>query len=413
MSEKTGELRWIQLTFMDVFGSINAMMIPASRLDEAFDHGVVFDGSALEGQARHFETNMRLWPDRETLQNLGDGFGRTVCDVRTPSGEVWPGDPRTALELVVDRAEPLSGELTYSTELEFYLVDADGEPIDQGGYFDGIAGPGPDVVTLAGDLLRARGIEVLSCHHEAGPGQYELDLSRLAPLAQADAIVLAKQTLRDASRRSGLRVTFMPLPFADCSGSGLHLHQRAPELLKADGQLTAGGHGFVAGQLAHAAGLCALAAPTVNSYRRLHAGPEAPSAATWSHASRGALVRVTTDLEREASIEFRGADPAANPYLLIAGLIACGIEGTDAELDPGPPTNESIGGFDPTTTTQRLVMLPRSLDEALDALQADDVLVDTFDSMLLSRLIDGRRVEAEGFRATVSAWERDRYSNEL
>jgi glutamine synthetase len=412
VSHQTGELRWIQLTFVDVFGSINSMMLPASRLDDSFEHGVVFDGSALEGQARHFEANMRLWPDRETLRDLGNGFGRTVCDVRTPAGELWPGDPRTALQLVVGRAEPL-GELTYSTELEFYLLDADGQPVDQAGYFDGVTGPGPDVVTLAGDLLRARGIEVVSCHHEAGPGQYELDLAPLSPLAQADAIVLAKQTLRDASYRSRLRVTFMPLPFAECPGSGLHLHQRAPELLKADGHLTATGYGFVAGQLAHAAGLCALAAPTINSYRRLHAGPEAPSAATWSHASRGALVRVTTDLGREASIEFRGADPAANPYLLIAGLIACGIEGTDAGLDPGPPTDESIGGFDPTTTTQRLALLPRSLDEALDALQADDVVVDTFDSMLLSRLIDGRRVEAEDFRATVSAWERDRYSNEL
>jgi glutamine synthetase len=405
------DLRWIQLTFVDVFGTINSMMLPASRLDEAFDRGVVFDGSALEGQARHFESNMRLWPDRSTLRDFGNGMGRAVCDVRTPAGAAWPGDPRTALKLVVEQTDAL--DLTFASELEFYFLNADGEPIDQAGYFDDVTGAGPDLVTLAGDLISARGVEVLSCHHEAGPGQYELDLAPLHPLAQADAIVLAKETVRDVSHRAQLRVTFMPLPFGERPGSGLHLHQRAPQLLHTDGQLTAAGEGFVAGQLAHAAGLCALGAPTVNSYRRLHAGPEAPSAATWSHASRGALVRVTTDLGPEAAIEFRGGDPSANPYLLIAGLIACGVAGAEAELDPGPPTDESIGGYDPTTTTQRLVMLPRSLDEALDALQADDALTDAFDSMLLSRLIDGRRVEAEDFRATVSEWERDRYSNEL
>ena len=221
------ELRWIQLTFVDVFGTINSMMLPASRLEDAFDKGVVFDGSALEGQARHFESNMRLWPDRETLRDLGNGFGRAVCDVRTPAGAAWPGDPRTALHLVVDHAESLGRELTISTELEFYLLDENGEPIDQAGYFDGVTGAGPDVVTFAGDLLRARGVEVSSAHHEAGPGQYELDLAPLPPLAQADAIMLAKETLRHAAYRSHVRVTFMPLPFAERPGSGLHLHQRA------------------------------------------------------------------------------------------------------------------------------------------------------------------------------------------
>ena len=160
----------------------------------------------------------------------------------------------------------------------------------------------------------------------------------------------------------------------------------------------------MAGQLAHAAALCALAAPTVNSYRRLHAGPEAPGAALWGHVSRAALVRVTANLGKEASIEFRGADPSANAYLLIAGLIAAGAAGIDAQLEPGPPSDESIGGFDAYVDTQRFVSLPRSLDEALDALQADDVLVDAFDSLLLTRLVDGRRVESEQFRATVSAW---------
>jgi glutamine synthetase len=407
------DLRWVKLSFVDVFGTINSLMLPASRLDEAAKTGVVFDGSSLEGRARHFESNMRLWPDLATLRDLGDGIGRVVCNVRSPAGSRWSGDPRTALELVVEQADPLADALTFAAEVEFYILDADGEVVDHAGYFDGATGKGADLLTAAADMLSERGVDIVSGHHEAGPGQYELDLAPLPALAQADAIVLTKETLREASRRLGLTVTFMPLPISDQPGSGMHLHQRAPDLLALDGRLTPEGRAFVAGQLAHAAGLCALAAPTVNSYRRLHAGPEAPSAAIWSHASRAALVRVTSDLEREASIEYRGADPTANPYLLLAGLIATGASGIDIALDPGPPVDESVGGFDPTAATQRFVALPRSLDEALDALQADDALVDAFDSLLLSRLVDGRRVEAEDFRATVSAWELERYTDEL
>ncbi len=406
------ELRWIQLSFVDVFGTINSMMLPGSRFDDALRHGVVFDGSSLEGRARHFESNMRLWPDNSTLREIGSGVGRVACNVRTPDAEPWPGDPRTALELILESVGMFGESLMMSTELEFYVLDADGDPVDHGGYFDRVSGLGSEVLRAAGDELDARGIEVLSGHHEAGPGQYELDLGPTPPLMQADAIVLAKETVRETARRLGARASFMPLPFAGHPGSGLHIDQRSPHLFEADGALTNEGRSFVAGQLAHAPALCALAAPTVNSYRRLHAGPEAPSAALWGHVSRAALVRVTSNLGKEAAIEFRGADPSANAYLLIAGLIAAGAAGIDAELELGSPSDESVGGFDAYADTQRFVSLPRSLDEALDALQADDVLVDVFDSLLLTRLIDGRRVEAEQFRATVSAWERERYADE-
>ncbi|HEY1739404.1 MAG TPA: glutamine synthetase family protein, partial [Acidimicrobiia bacterium] len=340
------------------------------------------------------------------------GVGRVACNVRTPDAEPWPGDPRTALELILDAVGSLGASLTMSTELEFYVLDTDGRPVDHGGYFDRVSGVGSEVLRAAGDELDARGIEVLSGHHEAGPGQYEIDLGPMPPLRQADAIVFAKETVRETARSIGARASFMPLPFAGDPGSGMHVHQRSPELLTGEGGFTAEGRHYVAGQLAHATALCALAAPTVNSYRRLHAGPEAPGAALWGHVSRAALVRVTANLGNEASLEFRGADPSANAYLLIAGLIAAGAAGVDAELEPGPPSDESIGGFDAYVDTQRFVSLPRSLDEALDALQSDDVLVDAFDSLLLTRLIDGRRVESEQFRATVSAWERDRYADE-
>ncbi len=263
-------------------------------------------------------------------------------------------------------------------------------------------------------------MEVIGIHLESGPGQYELDLASLAPLALADGLVLTKQVLREEASRAGLRVTFMARPFVNEAGSGLHLHQFRDHRSATDGGLfdkrgvlTAAGRGFVAGQLAHAPGLTALAAPNINSYKRLHSGPEAPGDVIWGHLNRSALVRVGSFGEEGMAIEFRLADPAANPYLLVAGLLAAAAHGLEAGLDPGAPYEEDIGGFDPTTASAMQVhTLPRDLDSALDALLADDVLVDAFDSRLLSRLVDGRRVEAEDFRAQVTPWEVEHYLDE-
>ena len=182
-------------------------------------------------------------------------------------------------------------------------------------------------------------------------------------------------------------------------------------LLDEGGSLTDDGRSFTAGQLAHASGLCALAAPTVNSYRRLHAGPEAPSAAIWSTANRAALIRVSTTTGADASIEYRGADPMANPYLLLAGLLAPARPASTEEAELGHPQDEAAGSFDPAMAS-RFEPLPRNLDEALDALVADDVLTDAFDPGLIGNLVTGRRAELEQFRTHVTSWERDRYLDE-
>jgi glutamine synthetase len=230
-------------------------------------------------------------------------------------------------------------------------------------------------------------------------------------LQLADALVLSKQVLREEATAAGLQCTFMPRPFTDLPGSGLHLHQRVVgRLFDANGRLDDDGRAFVAGLLSHGRGLSALAAPTVNSYKRLHAGPEAPGAVMWAHSNRAALVRVGSARSAEdAAVEFRAADPSANAYLLIAGMLAAAAHGLEAELPLPPPFEEDPIGFDPAAPSVVLDPLPTHLDEALDALLGDDVLVDAFDSRLLARLVDGRRAEAAAYRAQVTDWERGRY----
>jgi glutamine synthetase len=407
-----GGISWVRLTFVDVFGTSHSMQLPAERFAEAAEHGEPFDGSSLEGRARLIETDMRLRPDPATLVRLGGGLARAVCAVLTSDGTPWPGDPRTALGMVVEDTGDLGAGYTVSAELEFYLLDASGDPVDAAGYFDEAEGVGIVVVRQAADCLAAAGIAVDSLHHEAGPGQYEVDLAPLSPVALADALVLTKHLVREAAADAGLLATFMPRPLAGEAGSGLHLHQRigAP-LLAEDGTLDDIGRFFLAGQLAHARGLSALAAPTINSYKRLHSGPEAPSAVVWAHVNRGALVRLSPSAaEGGASIEYRAADPSANPYLLLAGLLAAGADGLESALELPPAFEEEIGSFDPAAIdSARAEPLPRDLDEAIGALLADDVLVDAFDQQMLSRLVDGRRAESSAYRAQVTPWELERY----
>jgi glutamine synthetase len=453
----TDGLRWIRLVFVDVFGAAHAVVLPAGRFANAVEKGAPFDGSALEGRARHFEEDMLLQPDPATLLDLGDGQGRAVCTVVGPDGLPWLGDPRTALVSVLSSVDQLASTYRAAAELEFYLLRPDGTPIDRGGYFGELEGPGISVTRAAAERLGTLGVEVISTHLESGPGQYELDLASLAPLALADALVLTKQVLREEATRAGLQVTFMARPFANQPGSGLHLHQHrevaaggagpsggagsgpgaagsGPGAARSGpgaagtsgaagsgdggffderGRLTAPGQGFLAGLLAHAPGLTALAAPNVNSYKRLHSGPEAPHDIIWGHLNRSALVRVGSSVEQRPAIEFRLADPAANPYLLVAGLLAAGAHGLSEGLDPGAPYEEDIGGFDPVSAaTIQVRPLPRDLDGALDALLADDTLVDAFDSRLLSRLVDGRHREAEEYRSQVTPWEVEHYLDE-
>ncbi len=407
-------ISWVRLSFVDVFGVGHSMQIPAHRFASAAEHGEPFDGSSLEGRARLIETDMRLLPDPDTLICLEDGVARVVCVVLGTDGEPWPGDPRTTLAMIADDLGELGTDYTVSPELEFYLFDEDADPVDTGGYFDETESLGMAAVRRAADRLTSFGVRVDSAHHEAGPGQYEIDIAPLPALEAADTLVLTKQIVRDEAARAGLEATFMARPLAGQPGSGLHLHQRVGSLLvNADGSLSEEGGRFLAGQLEHARAISAFAAPSVNSYKRLHSGPEAPGAIVWAHVNRGALIKLAPNMNEGASIEFRGADPSANPYLLFASLLVSAAHGLGAGTELPPAFEEEMGTFDPAAVdSTRSELLPRDLEEALDSLLADDVMVDAFDGALLTRLVDGGRADIEAYSAQVTPWELERYFDE-
>lgn len=406
-------LTWVRLTFVDVFGAGHSLQIPARHFGDAVSRGFPFDGSALEGRARLAEKDMRLRPDPATLHRVDALVARAVCNVTTSDGQPWLGDPRTALQRIVEDLGELAEDYTAGAEIEFYVLDGT-KPVDQAGYFNDADSVGIGLLREAADRLEDFGVVIDGCHLEAGPGQYELDLAPHSPVALADALVLTRRVIRSVTAAAGLRATFMPRPLAGEAGSGMHLQQRVTgRLFNPDGTLDEDGRAFVAGQLYHARGLTALAAPTVNSYKRLASGPEAPSAAVWAHVNRGALVRLSTYRGNEASIEFRASDPLANPYLLLAGLLASGAHGLEKQLELQPPMEEDLEGFDPAgTDSVRIEMLPGTLGEALDALLADDLLVDTFQDQLLSLLVDGRRAEVVAYETQITGWELDRYLDE-
>lgn len=400
-SEPSGSGPWLRLVLTDVLGSVHAVEVPAARAQRALHTGIPVDGSVLEGPARQLEADMLLRGDFATRLAWEPEVDRVAAVVTWPDGAPFAGDPRTSLTGALaarpeDLARPLVG-----AELEFYLVDAAGRPADAAGYLQ----DDPEtlrVVRSAATRLSTAGVEVSAVHGEAGPGQYEVDLAPTTPLRLADALVFTREVLSVQARQAGLRALFGPRPLPDAPGSGLHLHLLEPRWVGERGTLRDEGRTAVAGLLAHAGGLCALAAPIAASYARLHAGPEAPSFATWAHTNRGALVRVSSFGAPEVSIEFRGADPIANPYLLLVGVLAAVDDGIESASELPPADEEGALGYDPAppghSSPRRL---PRGLDEALDALEADDVLSDALGPEVLGVLLPARRAEAAQARANL------------
>jgi glutamine synthetase len=426
-------IEFINLQFTDIVGIVKSVVIPISELDTALDNGVWFDGSSVEGFARIAESDMYLVPDLDTFAVIpwerdGSPTARLICDVYTPAGEPFEGDPRYILKKVTQHIEERGWVYNVGPEPEFFLFKRDGDghivsrPHDRGSYFDLSTDRGVGVRKEMTKALAAFGIRVEASHHEVAPGQQEIDFRYTDVLRAADNVVTFKSTLREVARQHGLHATFMPKPVAGINGSGMHVHQsmvRADtgENLFASAEDELGlsplARQFVAGQLAHARGICALLAPLVNSYKRLVPGYEAPVYISWGQTNRSALIRVPQpQLHRPEStrVELRCPDPSCNPYLAFAVMLRAGLEGVERGLEPPAISNEDLYHLDEQGREARgLETLPGSLGEALEELKASALVRETLGEHIYDRFVEAKSIEWQEYCVQVSDWELERY----
>jgi glutamine synthetase len=424
-------IRFLDLRFVDVLGTVKSITIPVQRLPQVLRNGEWFDGSSVEGFARVFESDMFLRPDLETL-TVGEAAGITsaqvICDLLTPDGERFAGDPRGVLARALADAAALGYDYGTAVELEFFLLNGDATDgvrpgrHDHASYFDHPVDTGSEVRQEIVDALDRLGIGVEASHHEVAAGQYELDLALSHALRTADQIVTLKHAVKAVAQRRGLLATFMPKPIFGAAGSGMHTHQVLTHLNKETNafydradqyQLSTVAKHFIAGQLAHARALCALAAPLVNSYKRFVPGFEAPVAVSWAQMNRSALIRVPRAGSGDRAairVEFRAPDPSCNPYLAFAAMLHAGLSGIRQKLPLPPPVEENLYAFDPESLARhQLGLLPTSLAAALKDLRQDEVMREALGVHLLERFIEAKEMEWQSYERQVSAWEVDAY----
>jgi glutamine synthetase len=428
---RTDDIKFVNLQFTDVVGIIKSVTLPIQRLEEAFDRGIWFDGSSIEGFTRIHESDMYLVPDWTTYRALPWGaqsgkVARLLCDIYTPAGDPFEGDPRRILRRVVERATAQGYSYNTGVELEFYLFTPENgqvrpAPHDVGGYFD--FSPRDEAALVRQDITRAledMGMEVEMIHHEVGPGQHEIDFKYADALTSADNAITFKYTVKAIAQRHGLYATFMPKPMFGRAGSGMHTHQ---SLFK-DGQnsfyraddaykLSPLAYSFLAGQLDHARALAAVVAPTVNSYKRLVPGYEAPVYVCWAQINRSALVRIprfSPGRESGTRLELRCPDPSCNPYLAFAAMLAAGLDGVERGLTAPPPTEEDVFHWDADKLAEMgVATLPGALNEALDELAKDEVVKGALGSHAYAAFDRAKREEWDEYRIRVSQWEVERY----
>lgn len=435
---ETRGIRFLNLEFTDVVGMAKSVTIPASQLQDLLARGRWFDGSAIEGQARVAETDMYLRPDLATFAEIpwgapsvdsGGRVARLICDVLLPNGERFGGDPRAVLIEAAREAEAQGYRYEVAPELEFFLLQEEGshagQPLahDRGGYFDLSTDVAADVRREIVATLNEMGVSIESSHHEVAAGQHEIDFTIADVVKMADGVVTARYAVKAIAQRHGLGATFLPKPFYGVSGNGMHTYQRLTRI--ADGanafaDLTETGYGlsgvgrrFIAGQLAHARGMCAILAPLVNSYKRLVPGFEAPVMVSWGRINREALIRVPR-FEPEAPenlmVELRAPDPSCNPYLAFAAMLRAGMDGVTRDLALAQPVEEGLSTLEESARLRRgIALLPSSLNEALIELQRDESMVAALGEQIAAWFIEAKSDEWEEYRQQVHQWELDRY----
>ncbi|WP_339102559.1 type I glutamate--ammonia ligase [Haloterrigena salinisoli] len=426
------DVDFLRLQFTDILGTVKNVSVPARQAEKAFSEGIYFDGSSIEGFVRIQESDMRLVPDPDTFavlpwrQKEDSAAARMICDVyNTSTGEPFEGDPRRVLKNALDRAEELGYEVNAAPEPEFFLFEEDEEgrattkTNDAGGYFD--LAPKDLASDVRRDIiygLEDMGFEIEASHHEVAEGQHEINFEYDDALATADNVATFRTVVRAIAAQHDLHATFMPKPIPKINGSGMHTHFSLFE----DGEnafhdeddefnLSDEAHSFLAGILEHAPAITAVADPTVNSYKRLVPGYEAPVYVAWSDRNRSALIRKPAARTPAASrIEARFPDPSCNPYLAFAALIHAGLDGIENDLDCPDPVRENIYEFDEQKREEYgIETLPSNLGEAVEALEEDEVIYDALGEHVAPKFVEAKSQEFEEYLVDVSQWEIDRY----
>jgi glutamine synthetase len=424
------DVDFLRLQFTDILGTVKNVAVPATQAEKAFTEGIYFDGSSIEGYVRIQESDMRLKPDPETFAILPWRDGRSarlICDViDTSTGEPFEGDPRYVLKQALERAEEMGFKVNAAPEPEFFLFEEDEEgrattkTNDAGGYFD--LAPKDLASDVRRDIiygLESMGFEIEASHHEVAQGQHEINFEYDDALTTADNVGTFRTVVRAIAAQHDLHATFMPKPIARINGSGMHTHL---SLFTEDGDnafhdeddefnLSATAKQFLAGILEHAPAITAVANPTVNSYKRLVPGYEAPVYVAWSDRNRSALIRKPAARVPAASrIELRSPDPSSNPYLALAAIITAGLDGIEKGLEADDPIRENIYEFDEQKREEYGIdTLPGNLGEALDALEADEVVQDALGEHVYEKFVEAKTQEFDEYRVDVSDWELDRY----
>lgn len=418
-------IRFVRLQFVDVLGIPKNVEIPVKKFPQALEEGVNFDGSSIQGFVRIEESDMKLVPDPETFIVCPweeEPVARVICDVRRPDGNPFEGCPRTNLKRVLQEAKEKGYELKVGTEAEFFILKYEkGQVItsDHGSYFDLL--PLDLEESLRRDMviaLEELGFRIEASHHEVAPSQHEIDFEYGDALKIADSLITLKLAVKTLALRKGYIATFMPKPLYGVPGSGMHTHLslfRGDDNLFYDPESADGlsriAKGFIAGLLEHAPAITAITNPLVNSYKRLVPGYEAPVYIAWAERNRSPLVRVPPQRGKGTRAEFRSPDPSCNPYLAFAVILKAGIDGVERNLDPGRPCN-NINLYDLTCEELEewgIRHLPRNLEEALEALEKDEVVKSALTPHILDYFLKAKRQEWEEFQRTVHPWEIERY----
>lgn len=426
---KEENVRFIRLQFTDLLGTIKNVEIPLSQLPKALDNKMMFDGSSIEGYVRIEESDMYLFPDLDTWVIFPwvteDRVARLICDVYMPNGTPFEGDPRYILKRALKDAEAMGyTSMMVGPEPEFFLFKTDekGNPTtelnDQGGYFDlAPTDLGENCRREIVLTLEEMGFKIEASHHEVAPGQHEIDFQYADAIHAADQIQTFKLVVKTIARHHGLHATFMPKPLFGVNGSGMHCNQslfKGNENIFYDESDSLGlskeARHYMAGIIKHARSFAAITNPIVNSYKRLVPGYEAPCYVAWSSSNRSPMIRIPASRGLSTRVEVRNPDPAANPYLALAVMLAAGLDGIKKELPLVDPVDRNIYVMSEEERVEEgIPSLPSDLKEALNELLRNEVITEALGDHALTHFFELKEIEWDIFRTQVHAWERDQY----